>query len=403
MADEREFDVILWGATGFTGQRVATKLAARSGDARWAIAGRNERKLREIAASFEPRPQIVVADSFDRASLEAMARRTRAIATTVGPYAQYGTPLVEACIANGTHCCDLTGEPHWIRTLVDEHHDAARQAGVRIVNCCGFDSIPSDLGAFLVQEHALEGYGEPCDEVRAVVWKMVGGMSGGTVASATGIAQAARDPQVREILGAPYSLNPPGQRRGADDGRRVSRAIYYDDLETWTAPFFMATVNAKIVRRSNALLGMRFGDYRYDERIRAGSGITGRLKAEAITAAVGTAPAALGIDPLRRLLEKTVLPSPGEGPSEEQLARGMFEFRIVGAWDGRSERITARVAANSDPGYGATATMLAESALCLALDDLPDNAGIMTPASAMGDALLARLRAAQMQFEVLQH
>ena len=406
-----QFDLILWGATGFTGTLVAHYLARRadSQDLRWALAGRNQTKLEEIRRQLGPDFQdlpLLNADCFDRDSLDALVAQTNVICSTVGPYSEYGSELVAACVEGGADYCDLTGEAHWIRKMIDTHHDAAKDRGVRIVHCCGFDSIPSDLGTHLVQQEAKRRFGAFCDEVKFYVWKIRGGVSGGTIASMASTLEAAgEDRDIRRTLGDPYGLNPQGQRSGPDSsfqqGPRRDKTI-----NAWTGPFVMATINEKVVRRTNALLDFRYGpEFRYSESSRVGKGIVGALRAGAMSAGFGAFGAGMMLKPTRKLLERFVLPAPGEGPSKEAVEKGYFTVRLVGlgtSEDGRAFEITATVGADKDPGYGATAIMLGESALCLALDEINDglSGGILTPASAMGETLIDRLRDAMMTFSV---
>ncbi|HMJ16028.1 MAG TPA: saccharopine dehydrogenase NADP-binding domain-containing protein [Polyangiaceae bacterium] len=411
-AGEREFDVVLFGASGFTGKLVAEYLARNygDGDLRWALAGRSLDKLGAVRAglasitpSLSDLP-LLIADSSQRPALDAIARRTRVVCTTVGPYARYGNELVAACVAAGTDYCDLTGEVQWIRRMVDAHAESAQKSGARIVHCCGFDSIPSDLGTLMLQEHAIERHGAPCSEVKVFVTKLRGGASGGTVASLLGVMQeAARDRDVRRILVDPYSLNPAGERSGPD--KPDSNSVRRDpDLPGFTAPFVMAAINTRVVRRSNALLGYRYGrDFRYREVSAFSNDVRGFVRATQQTFGLGGFVAVATIPPLRSLLQKTVLPKPGEGPNAEQRRRGLFEMVVVGK--GRAAApfsVRGRVVGHSDPGYGETSIMLAESALCLARDGVNSDckAGVLTPASAMGAKLLARLRRAGMTFEI---
>lgn len=410
--NDRELDVVLFGATGFTGKLVAEYLAHHYGksDLRWAIAGRSLDKLMAvrdelagIAPSLRDLP-LVIADSRDRRALDDVARRTRVVCSTVGPYALHGSELVAACVANGTDYCDLTGEPQWIRRMIDAHAESARASGARIVHCCGFDSIPSDLGTFLVQQHALEHFGAPCKQVKVFVTKLRGGASGGTIASMLGVMQeATRDPEVRKVLADPYGLNPEGERSGPD-GKDPTSVRRDPDLPGWTGPFVMAAINTRVVRRTNALLGYRYGrDFRYLEVSAFPNDARGFVRATAQTAGMGAFMAAALVGPVRSLLAKKVLPKSGQGPSAEQRRRGGFEMCVVGKGSAAQPfTVSARVVGHSDPGYGETSIMLAESALCLARDgvnrDCPS--GILTPASAMGTKLLARLRRAGMIFEI---
>ena len=263
----REHDVIVFGASGFTGELVAEYLLAHYGDSdlRIALAGRNEAKLeavRERLGVVHPKADslpILMADSFDKKALKRLAKSAEVICTTVGPYAKYGEPLVEACVDRGTDYCDLTGETPFIRRIIDRYHDAARESGARIVCCCGFDSIPSDLGTLMVQEAMHERYGAYANEVRYIAGRMGGALSGGTVASMLNIVdQAKRDRDLRSILLDPYALNPPGDREGPD-GRDQSGVRYDDDLQSWTGPFMMAAINTRVVRRTHALMGHPWG------------------------------------------------------------------------------------------------------------------------------------------------
>ena len=402
----RPFDVVVFGATGFTGRLVAEYLAAHhAGEGlRWAIAGRDTVRLhavRDELASTGSAPSVVVADSRDRASLEAMAASTRVVCTTVGPYARHGDPLVAACIDQGADQVDLTGEPHYVRHTVDTRHDDAVAAGVRIVHCCGFDSIPSDLGTLALQDAVLARDGRPCDTVQLEVIDLRGGVSGGTIASMVEVMDAAHDPAVREILSDPYALNPPDSRSGPDGADQATPR--HDPITgTWTAPFVMAAINARVVRRTNALLDFRYGrDFRYGEVTRTGRGAIGAVRAGFLAAGIALFYSAMRARTTRRPLRRWVLPDPGEGPGRDAVESGHFTMRLSGRRNG-SEVGHVLVHGWRDPGYGATACMLAESALCLALDRdvLPTRAGVLTPAAAMGSTLRARLDRTDVRFDV---
>ncbi len=407
---DRDFHLVLWGATGFTGRLVAHYLADRpdTDDLSWAIAGRNESKLNalrdELGDAHQDLP-ILLGDSFDDDSLRAIAARTRVVCSTVGPYDRFGTPLVHACLAEGTDYCDLTGEAHWIRAIIDSCHQEAADRGVRLVHCCGFDSIPSDLGVLLLQTAARERFDTPCQRIQFVLMKASGGFSGGTVASmAEMLETTAKDETLRHVVQDPYGLNPEGQRHGPDGP--IQMTVRHEPLvDAWTAPFIMAAINEKVVRRSNALLDYPYGeDFRYAESSHGGKGIPGALRAGSLTAGLGVFAGLMSLSPTRNLLRQ-ILPEPGEGPSEEAIEKGRFLVRLVGrgvAADSHSFEITAHVGADRDPGYGATAMMLGESALCLAFDDTPDAlpGGVLTPASAMGQPLIDRLTQAGMTFSV---
>ena len=400
MAD-RALDVVVFGATGFTGRMVARYFAERNPEPglRWGIAGRSQNKLAGLAQELgTPDLPQIVADSADRQSLDALAAQTHVVATTVGPFARYGSELVAACVEAGTHYCDITGEAQFVRRMIDAHQTAAQQAGVRIVHCCGFDSIPSDLGVFNLQQASIEQFGAPFEEVEAVYWGVRGSVSGGTIASMTHILEEASDRDTRRILAHPYSLVP-----GGGGPKQVwQRGTRYSQRGgVWTGPFVMAVVNEKVVRRSNALLDYRYGEnFSYGESMKMGRGIRGRVSASLFSAGFLGGVGLLAIPPVRRLAQRTVLPSPGDGPTDEAIEAGFFRLRVFGhrAGGDPAKRLQLVVNGKRDPGYGATACMLAESAICLSRNpDLP-MAGVLTPASAMGDALTERLNKTDVQF-----
>lgn len=410
----RPYDIVIWGATGFTGRLVAEHLVrTRSdGDLRIALAGRNLDKLqqirRELAAIVDPSAADIpleIADSFDAEALDALAGKTTVVCTTVGPYAKYGAELVAACVRQGTDYCDLTGEVTFIRRMIDQHHAAANEKGTRIVCCCGFDSIPSDLGALMMQRAMQARHGVPARQVKLAVTSSKGGASGGTVASMLELAEQMRkDKSIRRLLGDPYALEPEGGPRGPD-GSDYMGVRFDDDINGWTAPFVMAAVNTRVVRRSNALMNHAYGtDFSYDEFMSFRPGPRGFAKACAIVGGLGGFFAAVGFDPTRALLQRFVLPAPGEGPDEEQRENGFFKMRLHARSevDGKTVELRGRVQGFKDPGYGGTAIMLGEAARCLAIDPLDSEGGVITPASAMGDALLDRLRGAGMVFSVDQ-
>ncbi len=406
----RPYDVVVWGATGFTGRLVAEYLAQKYGagrDLRWAIAGRSREKLaavRDALVAIDPRAAelpILLGDSRDAASLAPIVSSTRVVATTVGPYAIHGHELAAACVEHGTDSVDLTGEPQFVRALIDRHHDRAKQTGARIVNCCGFDSIPSDLGTLLLQTEMRARHGTRCAEVKCFAGEMRGGASGGTIASALNVAEEmARDRTTRRLVANPYSLDPERTGRGPDGPDQ--KGVRWDaDLGRWTGPFAMAAINARVVRRSNALLGYSYGqDFRYAECASFGAGPKGFLSATGMMLGMGAFIGLATIGPARKVLSRA-LPAPGEGPSREARERGFFVVRLVGIGESSgAPRLLATVRGASDPGYGETAKMISESAVCLAKDELPSAGGILTPASAMGMTLVERLRRAGMGFEV---
>jgi short subunit dehydrogenase-like uncharacterized protein len=320
----------------------------------------------------------------------------------VGPYALYGEPLVRACAESGTDYCDLTGEAQWMRRMIATYEAAARASGARIVHCCGFDSIPSDLGVHHLQGIARQRHGQPCSTVKMRVQRIRGGLSGGTAASIMNLVkEAARDPQLRRELADPYSLCPASYAPRLRQ-HNVGIAERDPDFGAWIAPFIMAAINTRIVFRTNALAGQPYGrEFRYDEAVVTGRGLRGQAAAVAVSAGIGGMMLAGSIAPSRRFMERFVLPKPGEGPTPEQQRKGSFDLRFVGRGpDGRTVR--TRVTGDRDPGYGSTAKMLGEAAACLALDVTAQAVpgGFWTPATAFGDTLIERLRThAGVQFE----
>jgi short subunit dehydrogenase-like uncharacterized protein len=397
---ERDFDLLVWGATGFTGRLVAEHLVREAGGRklRWAVGGRNPDKLSAMLKDIgAPGIPIVLGDSHDPRSLADLARSTRAVCSTVGPYALYGSELVSACADAGTHYCDLSGEVAWMRRMIDQHEARAKETGARIVHSCGFDSIPSDLGCLFLQQQALERYGRHCGSVKLFVRKMKGSFSGGTVASMlAALDEAKRSAEDRRVMANPYGLNPAGDTQGPD-GRDLARPMRDPDADAWTAPFVMAAINTRIVRRSHALLGWPWGHrFRYTESVVTGRGALGFARSLALTATLAGFMTAASVGPARALMQQLFLPQPGEGPGEAAREAGGFEMLLIGRHPSAPQRrLQARVIGQRDPGYGATARMLAESAMCLALegDSLPVGGGSWTPATAFGDLLYARLAA----------
>jgi len=374
-----EFDVVIYGATGFTGRLVAEYLASEYGkDIAWAMAGRSEDKLKSVrdeigAPSDTP---LIVADASDPASLKAMAERTRAVITTVGPYQLYGEALVKACVETGTDYVDLSGEPAWMHDIIAEYSEAAKASGARIVHSCGFDSVPFDLGVYFLQQHVKDKTGKPLSRIKGRVRAMKGTFSGGTAASfQETMKRAGQQPEIIDWLKDPFSLcedfEGPKQPHGA-------KVIFEEDLNAWSAPFVMATINTKNVHRSNALMGHAYGaDFVYDEMFMTGPGDKGEQFAHAIAN--------------DRSMQDNP-PKPGEGPSKEERENGFYDVMFTGETaDG--QRFTASVKGDKDPGYGSTSKMIAESALALVKDVSRDQTpgGVYTTAPAMGDALIKRL------------
>ena len=374
----REFEVVVFGATGFTGRLVAEYIAAQHADVKWAMAGRSQSKLeevRDLMGAPKDTP-LIVADSDDAASLSALAARTKAVITTVGPYQLYGEPLVAACVAAGTDYVDLCGEPAWMVDIIDRYDAPAKESGARIVLSCGFDSIPFDLGVYHLQQHAIKATGHPINRVKGRVRKMQGTFSGGTAASfMESMKRAAKEPHVMEWLRDPFALTPGFTGAKQPHGMKP---VHDEDLGSWSAPFIMASINTKNIHRSNALLGHQYGeDFVYDEMMLTGPGEKGEAMANAVASGD-----TFGKNP----------PKPGEGPSKEERENGFYDVMFTGV-DASGNRHTVGVTGDKDPGYGSTSKMLAEAGLCLAQDISRDETpgGVYTPAPAMGAKLIKRL------------
>jgi short subunit dehydrogenase-like uncharacterized protein len=401
----RTHDLALYGATGFVGRLLAAHLAEHApAGTRIALAGRDRARLEEVRAGLPVGGRswdVVVADSTDAASLAALAASTRVLATTVGPYARHGLPVVEACARAGTHYADLTGEVLFVRRAIDRTDAVARDSGARIVHACGYDSIPSDLTTMLLAERAGADGAGGLREVRLVA-SARGGFSGGTIDSLRGQLAAVRsDPAARRLVADPFALSPdrdaePATRQPPDAGPPARTPD-----GRWTAPFVMAPFNTRIVRRSNALQGWAYGrSMSYGEVMGCGRGLLGAATAASVTAGLAAGLAAMSLPPTRALLDR-VLPTPGTGPSEAVRRNGWFRMVVdAQAEDGRRYRAIA--SGTGDPGYAATAVMLGETALALALDGdrLPERAGSLTPATALGGVLVERLRRAGHTYEV---
>ena len=375
MSDAREFDIIVYGATGYTGRLVAEYLKTKTG-LKWAMAGRSADKLAEVrdligAAADTP---LIGADASDPASLDAMVKRTKVVLTTVGPYQLYGNELVEACVANGTDYTDLCGEPAWMRQKIDQHDEAAKASGARIVFSAGFDSIPFDLGVLMLQKHCVETFGAPAPRVKGRVRAMKGTFSGGTAASMKAtMAAASKDPAVIGYLTNPFSLaggfEGPAQPAG-------NKPEYDESIGSWATSFVMAPINTKNVHRTNALLGQAFGaDFVYDEMMLTGPGEQG----EAMAKHVASTPMMGGADD----------PKPGEGPTKEERDTGFYDVLFIAEYpDGRTAKLSVK--GDRDPGYGSTSKMISETAI--ALSENQGAGGVTTPGAALGETLVDRLQ-----------
>jgi len=401
VSGDRELDIVVFGATGFAGRLVAGYLAGHApGGLRIGLAGRSERRLTDARAGLGAPASawpLLVADSADPVSLGVLARAARVVVSTVGPYRTQGLALVEACAAVGTDYADLTGEVLFIRDSIDRCHDVAAGTGARIVHCCGFDSVPSDLGVQVLHQAArADDAGDLLDTTLAVT-ALRGGISGGTLASMMGQLDDMRaSAERRRVAGDPYALSPD---RAAEpdlgDERDLDWARYDGDLRMWVGPWAMAGINTRVVRRSNALQAWAYGRrFRYREVTGFGASPAAPVLAVTASAATKAAEAGLAFGPSRALLSQ-LLPAPGQGPGERTRRTGCFRLQIH-TRTSAGARYLGTVGAHGDPGYAATSVMLGETALCLALDrdHLPDRAGVLTPATAMGAALTARLRSA---------
>jgi short subunit dehydrogenase-like uncharacterized protein len=405
-----KFDIVIFGATSFVGQILTRYMLAQfavDGELKWAIAGRSQTKLNELKSSLgiagEPL-DIIVADAADEESLRLLCGDTRVVISTVGPYALYGEPLVKTCVALGTDYCDLTGEVQWIAKMLEGYEDQAKTTGARIVNSCGFDSLPSDLGVYFLQQHAKQKFGEACSSIKMRVKKMKGAASGGTVASMTNIfKEVASNSALRKLLANPYAICPP------DHGNKVrqdnmNRPQYDNDFNSWVAPFVMAVINTRIVHRSNALIDGGYSQhFEYNEAMLTGKGLMGGGLAAGVGAGLGGFAMAAVLPPTRWAMEKFILPKPGEGPSQDAQEKGFYDLRFYGKTDSGQE-IRCKVTGDQDPGYGSTAKMLAQAAACLAQDISKENVpgGFWTPASIFGEKLISRLeKHSGLTFEII--
>ena len=392
MTSPREFEIVVYGATGYTGRLVAEYLNGRygaQGDLKWAVAGRSADKLSEVAGLIglpDAVPRIV-ADASDPASLKALAERTQVVLTTVGPYQLYGEGLISACVEAGTDYVDLCGETNFMHHVIETYDAKAKASGARIVFSCGFDSIPFDLGVFMLQQEAQKRFGEPAQRVKGRVRTMQGGFSGGTAASGRATAEAAmKNPEVFKLLLNHFALTPgfEGPEQPAGDKPQTE-----DDLGgVWVAPFIMAQINTRNIHRSNFLLDHLYGkDFVYDEMMVTGPGDEGKAAAEFVVQMNASFGGEGG-------------PKPGEGPTKEERENGSYDVLFVGATKGGHE-LRVGVTGDKDPGYGSTSKMIAESAICLVKDQPEGAGGVFTPAPAMGEALIARLKAnAGLTFDV---
>ena len=391
---DKEFDIIIFGATSFVGQIMTRHIKEKFNNSslNWAVAGRSKEKLKKLSKDIGLYEiKTIIADANDESALKALCARTKIVVSTVGPYALYGSTLVKICAETGTDYCDLTGEPQWIKKMQETYGKTAIDSGARIVHCCGFDSIPSDLGVHFLQQKALKKTGQTCNKINMRVLKMKGGASGGTIASIINlIKEASRNSKLRKELKNPYSLCPPSHNFTLFQSN--IKVSYDEEHKSWIAPFIMAAINSRVIHRSNALSGNSYGtDFLYEEAVLIGKGKIGKWKAHFVNIGLAMVMAGLIIPPTRWLLQKFILPKPGQGPSEEEQLSGEYELLFTGTTSDGT-KVKCRITGDQDPGYGSTAKMLAQSAICLA-KDVPKNTkgGFWTPATIMGDKLTKRL------------
>ncbi len=403
--NNRKFDIVVMGATGFTGKLVVEYLLDNYGveneQFSWAIAGRSTKKLQKLKNSLSDIhtsslaiPEII-ADSLDKDSLDKMASNCRVIISTVGPYLKYGHLLLQSCVENGTHYCDLTGEVPFIKQSIDQFNQLAKKNNCRIIHSCGFDSVPSDIGVFLLQEEAKRRFGQICSKVSYYVHGMGGGFSGGTIDSGINVYQYVVDkPDLQKAIRDPYSLVPDHAKTKTLNSTSLRTVKWDRNVNRWICPFVMAGINTKIVRRSNGLMDNDYGDdFQYNEIYSFQRGIIGYLKALFMTISLGLTIFFMKYKFSLNILKKYFFPSPGEGPSYEERKNGFFKIHLVGYTD-KNKQLSMFINGDSDPGYSATAKMITESALSIILNKqhIPTNAGVLTPATGIGKILAERLK-----------
>ena len=392
MSNTKQLDLIIWGATGFTGQLVSEYINKKYSNTalKWGIAGRNKEKASVIAKRLNiAKDRVFIADCNNIESLIKLTSKTKVICTTVGPYAKLGTNLIDACIKTNTNYCDITGETQWIRKMIDKYHSKAKENKIKIINSCGFDSIPSDMGVFYSQKKLFEKTGEYANKINMRVAGAKGGISGGTYNSLSNVLEEARiDKEVRKTLTNPYGLNPIDKQNGPD--KADLQSVIFDKVSnSWIAPFVMAGINTKIVRRSHALIDFKYGsDFSYDEATLSGKGVLGQVKGYLSLIPIFLATRKKGSF-IKNIVDY-VLPKSGEGPSEKTRISGYYNLRFY--LTQQNKIYLSKVIGDMDPGYGSTSKMLAESAVCLALDKTPETYGILTPSVALGNPLLKRLQ-----------
>jgi short subunit dehydrogenase-like uncharacterized protein len=398
---KKPYDLILYGATGFVGQQAIAYLAQHSSSGmRWAIAGRSLAKLeaaRSLSSQQHPkikRMSIVVADAQDDAALEKLAASTRVVLSCAGPYALYGSKLVAACVANLTHYCDISGESPWIRQMIDAHHESALASGTRIVPACGFDSVPSDMGAYVLLREMRKRYGETCVQIKAAYTVGGGGLNGGTLASVMNMIESGQS----KALSDPFLLNSADTVPKDTSKHRDPLGTRHDpDFDAWLGLFVMGPVNTRVVRRS---IGLRGDQTSYQEYLRFGRSLLAAAVAGSFGMGSKIGMGLLGLSPLRKLAQRLIA-QPGQGPSAASMARGFFKVELIGQ-SAQGRKLRALISDSLDAGNGATVKMMCESALAVAENEalLPKAAGVITPSVAFGDVLEQRMLGAEMRIEV---
>ncbi len=405
--NNKTHDIVIFGATSFVGQLICEYMTQQftGKGLSWALAGRSETKLNTLKTQLGPSAKdlpLIIADATDLTALKQMCEQTKVVMSTVGPYDLYGEPLIQACAETGTDYCDLTGEAHWINNMLNKYENVAKKSGARIVHCTGFDSIPSDLGVHFLQQEAKKQFGTPCKQVKLRIKNMRGAASGGTIATALNIAkQIKADPQVKKVMVNPYSLCP--KDHGFKTRQKEVKLEFDPTFKKWVGPFFMSSINTRIVHRTNALSNHAYGDdFQYNEGMMTGKGLKGKMQARSIYWGLAAFFTGIGIAPIRAFMGKFVLAKPGEGPSKKEQQNGFYDFRFVGSTDSDQQIIT-KVHGDMDPGYGSTAKIMSQAAVCLVQDVDPTiEGGFWTPATLMGDALIVRLHNhAGVTFEVI--
>ena len=405
-----QFDLIVFGATSFVGEILCQYLVKEygvDGDVKWAAAGRSQSKLEKLRASLGKTAEqltLLTADAADEVALKTLCDQTKVIISTVGPYALYGEPLVKVCVETGTDYCDLTGEVQWVKRMITRYQGQAQESGARIVHCCGFDSIPSDMGVWHLQQQAQQQFGAAATDIRMRVKAMRGAASGGTIASMINITkEAAKSKELRKELANPYSICPANHSfKGRQ--RNVTAPEFDKDSNQWAGPFIMAGINTRVVHRSNALSGNAYGDkFLYDESVLMGKGAKGRMTAGGFVLGIGVFLAGAAIKPTRWVMENYMLPKPGEGPSPKAQEKGFYDIRFIGETE-KGDIIKTKVTGDRDPGYGSTSKMLAQAGLSLAFDvsNEEKGGGFWTTATVFDQRFVDRLTSkAGIGFEVL--